>query len=80
MGGVQAALLRRKLGGDGLECGREVHADQLRASFAHMQEGGGDQYGEETIFDGRESGLIVDKAAEQITQNEILNSQDEAGS
>jgi len=60
----KAAATSSKCGGDGLECGREVRPDQFRAGFAHLKEGGGDQYGDETIFDGREPRLIVDKAGE----------------
>ena len=54
-----------QIGGDRVECGREVGADQSHGG----DDDDGDQRGDETILDGRDTGLIVDKAAKQITHD-----------
>jgi hypothetical protein len=63
--GAAASLNSGQSGGDRLECGREVAADRGPGG----DDDDGDQSGDETIFDGRDTGLIADKAMEQITHD-----------
>jgi hypothetical protein len=51
--------------GDRREFGRNVRSERGYGA----DDDDGDQAGDETIFDGRDAGLIVDKAMEQMTHD-----------
>jgi hypothetical protein len=48
-----------------LECAGEAGADRGHGD----DDDDGDQSGDETVFDGRDAGLILDKAVKQITHD-----------
>ena len=62
-GGADA--IRSEASGDIIECAAKLRTDRGDGG----DDDDGDQSGDETIFDGRDAGLIVDKATEQITHD-----------
>jgi hypothetical protein len=65
LSGRLARTLSGQSSADRGEYGREVGADRGHGD----DDDDGDQSGDETIFDGRDAGLIVDKAVEQIMRD-----------